>query len=188
MSISTYFRFLFFLSQITSTDYCMDKLLKNWLEKYNIQYNLHTHPAVFTVPEAKIHCGHIPGTHIKNLFLRNKKTDEYFLVTIPSEKRLDLKVFRKLIGAPKIRFASPEALLDILGLTPGAVSPLGLVNDTKHRAVFILEKELWDADTLCAHPNVNTATLQMKNKYFRKFVDATGTEFRLIELPYIEEI
>ena len=166
----------------------MDKTLKIWLVKYDIQYVLHTHPAVFTVPEAKFHCGHIPGTHIKNLFLRNKKTDEYYLVTIPSEKRLDLKAFRKLIGAPKIRFAPPEALIDILGLTPGAVSPLGLVNDANHRAVFILEKELWDAEELCAHPNVNTATLQMKNKYFRKFVKATGTEVRLIEMPYIEEI
>jgi Ala-tRNA(Pro) deacylase len=163
----------------------MDKSLEEWLEKNDIQYIMHTHPAVFTVPEAKIHCGHILGTHIKNLFLRNKKTDEYFLVTIPSEKSLDLKAFRKLIGAPKIRFASPEALLDILGLIPGAVSPLGLVNDTKHRAVFILEKGLWDAKILCVHPNVNTATLQIKNEDFHNFVDATGTELRLIELPYI---
>ena len=164
----------------------MDKSLEKWLVKHEIEYVLHTHPAVFTVPEANIHCGHIPGTHIKNLFLRNKKTDEYYLVTIPSEKRLDLKAFRKLIGAPKIRFASAEALFEILGLTPGAVSPLGLVNDTKHRAIFMLEKELWDAEVLCAHPNVNTATLQIKKKDFRNFVDATETEIRLMELPYIQ--
>ena len=55
----------------------MIEALKNWLEKNNIHYVLHTHPAVFTVPEAEIHCGHIPGTHIKNLFLRNKKTNEH---------------------------------------------------------------------------------------------------------------
>ncbi len=148
---------------------------------------MHTHPPVFTVPEANIHCSHIPGTHIKNLFLRNKKTDEYYLVTIPSEESLDLKAFRKLIGAPKIRFADSEALMDILGLTPGSVSPLGLINDTKHRAIFILEKQLWDAKILCAHPNINTETLQLKNEDFRKFLDATGTELRLIELPYLEK-
>lgn len=165
----------------------MDATLKAWLEKQDIKYELHTHPAVFTVPEAKIHCGHIPGTHIKNLFLRNKKTDEYYLVTIPSEKRLDLKAFRKLIGAPKIRFASPEALLEILGLTPGAVSPLGLVNDTGHRAVFFLEKELWDAEILCVHPNINTETLQLQNEDFQRFVEATGTKIELIELPYVVE-
>ena len=111
---------------------------------------------------------------------------QHFLVTFPSEKKLDLKAFRKLIGSPKIRFGSPEALLEILGLTPGAVSPLGLVNDTEHRALFILEKELWNAKILCAHPNVNTATLQIKNEDFRKFVDATGTDLKLVELPYIE--
>jgi Ala-tRNA(Pro) deacylase len=165
----------------------MIEVLKKWLSKHGIQYVLHKHPAVFTVPEAKIHCGNIPGTHIKNLFLRNKKTDEFYLVTFPSEKRLDLKAFRKMVGAPNIRFASPEDLMDILGITPGAVSPLGLVNDTDHRSIFILDKELWNADTLCVHPNVNTETLQMKNEFFQKFVRITGTEIRLINLPYIEE-
>ncbi len=165
----------------------MDKNLENWLDKNNIHYVLYSHTAVFTVPEAEIHCGHIPGTHIKNLFVRNKKTDDYYLITIPAKKRLDLKTFRKLIGAPNIRFADDEALMDILGLTPGAVSPLGLVNDKNHRAVFILEKELWDAQILCVHPNLNTETLQLKNEDFRKFVKATGTEIRLIELPYALE-
>jgi Ala-tRNA(Pro) deacylase len=165
----------------------MNEELKKWLSKHGIQYVLHKHPAVFTVPEAKIHCGHIPGTHIKNLFLRNKKTEEFYLVTFPSEKRLDLKAFRKMVGAPNIRFASPEDLVEILGITPGAVSPLGLVNDTSHRAVFILEKELWNAKILCAHPNVNTETLQIKIEDFRKFVRATGTEIRLVNLPYIIE-
>ena len=166
----------------------MNTSLKSWLEKHNIGYVLHTHPAVFTVPEAKIHCGHIPGTHIKNLFLRNKKTDDFYLVTIPSEKRLDLKAFRKLIGAPKIRFGSPEALLEILGLTPGAVSPLGLVNDVNHRAIFLIEKELWDAEILCVHPNVNTETLEIQNEDFKRFIKATGTEIKLLELPYFVEI
>ncbi|MFW9901887.1 MAG: YbaK/EbsC family protein, partial [Candidatus Thorarchaeota archaeon] len=108
----------------------MEDSLKEWLEKNKIQYILHTHPAVFTVPEAKIHCGHIPGTHCKNLFLKNKKSGQLYLVTIPHENRLDLNQFRKMIGAPKIRFAGPEELLETLGITPGAVSPIGLVNDT----------------------------------------------------------
>jgi Ala-tRNA(Pro) deacylase len=170
-----------------STQSLMDVSLKNWLTEHDIHYITYTHPAVFTVPEAKIHCAHISGTHIKNLFLRNKKTDEYYLVTIPAEKTLNLKEFKKLIGAPKIRFASPEALLEILGLTPGAVSPMGLVNDTQHRTIFMLEKELWDAEVLCVHPNVNTETLQLRNEDFHKFIKITGTELKLIELPCIEE-
>ena len=101
----------------------MDESLNQWLSDKGINYILHKHSAVFTVPEAKIHCGHIPGTHCKNLFLRNKKTDQFYLVTIPHEKQLDLKEFRKMIGAPKIRFAGPDDLKTILGLSAGSVSP-----------------------------------------------------------------
>jgi len=69
----------------------MEDSLKHWLAKHDIHYILHTHSAVFTVPEAKIHCGHIPGIHCKNLFLKNKKNNQLYLVTLPHEKRLDLK-------------------------------------------------------------------------------------------------
>ncbi len=118
----------------------MDESLKTWLAGHEIDYILHTHKAVFTVPEAKIHCGHIPGTHCKNLFLVNKKTRDFYLVTFPHEKRLDLKQFRKLIGAPKIRFAEEEHLLEILGLTAGAVSPMGLVNGKNNKTIFMLKR------------------------------------------------
>ena len=114
----------------------MEDSLKQWLVENNIQYILHTHPAVFTVPEAKVQCGHIPGTHCKNLLLKNKKTGQLYLVTIPHEKRLDLKQFRKMIGAPKVRFAAPEELSEILGITAGAVSPIGLVNDTNNNVII----------------------------------------------------
>ena len=65
----------------------MEDSLKRWLVDHDIKYILHTHPAVFTVPEAKRHCGHIPGTHCKNLFLKNKKSGQLYLLTIPHKKR-----------------------------------------------------------------------------------------------------
>lgn len=165
----------------------MDIKLKQWLSDHNIEYTLHTHPAVFTVPEANIHCGHIPGSHIKNLFLRNKKTDQFYLVTIPGEARLDLKQFRKSVGAPKVRFANAEDLFQILGITPGAVSPLGLINDTENRTVFIIEKKLWNADMICAHPNINTETLQITSDNFHRLIHATGNTLEVQNLPYIQE-
>ncbi|MHA2123353.1 MAG: YbaK/EbsC family protein [Promethearchaeota archaeon] len=115
----------------------MNDSLKQWLTDHDINYVLHTHPAVFTVPEAKKHSGYIPGTHCKNLFLKNKKTAQLYLVTIPYDKRLDLNQFRRSVGAPKIRFAGTEDLLETLGITPGAVSPIGLVNDTENRVIFV---------------------------------------------------
>ncbi|MFX0030915.1 MAG: prolyl-tRNA synthetase associated domain-containing protein [Candidatus Hermodarchaeota archaeon] len=162
--------------------------LKQWLAQHNIQYTLHTHPAVFTVPEAKIHTGHIPGSHCKNLFLKNKKTGQLFLVTIPYDKRLDLNQFRRMIGAPKVRFAGPEDLLEVLGITPGAVSPLGLVNDTDDQVIFLVEEEIWNAEEICCHPNVNTETLQMPGSEFQKLIKVTGTTMEIKKLPYLESV
>jgi len=164
----------------------MEESLKQWLRQHNIHYILHTHPAVFTVPEAKEHCGHIPGTHCKNLFLKNKKSGQLYLVTIPDEKRLDLNQFRKSIGAPKVRFAEPEDLLKILGITPGAVSPIGLVNDIENKVIFIVDQEIWNAKEICCHPNINTETLQIPGPDFRKLISATGTSIEIENLPYLE--
>ena len=164
----------------------MKDSLKQWLEIHDIKYILHTHPAVFTVPEAREHCGHIPGTHCKNLFLKNKKTGQLYLITIPHEKRLDLNQFRKMIGAPKVRFASPEELSEILGITAGAVSPIGLVNDTNNEVIFMVDKDVWMAEEICCHPNVNTETLQIPREYFHKLIRATKTTVEIKNLPYLE--
>jgi len=165
----------------------MDEELKLWLENHSIEYVLYKHAAVFTVPEAEIHCGHIPGTHCKNLFLINKKKDQFYLVTISHEKRLDLKQFRKMIGAPKVRFAGPDDLKMILGLTAGSVSPLGLINDTKNKTIFMVDEEVWDAEEICCHPNINTETLQIPNVDFKKLIKATKNQIEVKKLPYLEE-
>jgi Ala-tRNA(Pro) deacylase len=165
----------------------MDESLKTWLAEHEIDYILHKHKAVFTVPEAKIHCGHIPGTHCKNLFLVNKKTGDFYLVTFPHEKRLDLKRFRKLVSAPKIRFAEAKDLLEILGLTPGAVSPLGLVNDKNNKTIFYVDSDLWNAAEICCHPNVNTETLQLLMENFHNIIKATTNQVEVIKLPYLDD-
>lgn len=164
----------------------MEDSLKQWLKDHNIHYILHTHTAVFTVPEARKYCVHIPGTHCKNLFLKNKKSGQLYLVTIPYEKRLDLNQFRRMIGAPKIRFAEPEDLAEILGITAGAVSPIGLVNDTNNRVIFIVDKDIWMEEEICCHPNVNTETLQILKADFHKLIKATRTTVEIKNLPYLE--
>jgi len=163
----------------------MDDSLKQWLSDHNIQYVLHTHPAVFTVAEAKIHCGHIPGTHCKNLFLKNKKSGQFYLVTIPHDKRLDLNQFRKIIGAPKVRFAEPKDLSEMLGITPGAVSPIGLVNDIEDKVIFMVDENIWNAEEICCHPNVNTETLQIPKAGFHKLIKATRTTMEIKDLPFL---
>lgn len=164
----------------------MKESLTRWLAEHNIEYILHTHPAVFTVPEAKIHTGHISGSHCKNLFLKNKKSGQLYLVTIPYNKRLDLNQYRKMIGAPKVRFAGPEDLLEVLGTAPGAVSPLGLVNDTEDKVIFMIDEDIWNANEICCHPNINTETLQIPGPEFQKLIKATKTTVEIKNLPYLE--
>ena len=164
----------------------METKLATWLCDHNIHYTLHTHPAVFTVPEAKIHSGYIKGAHCKNLVLKNKKSGQLYLVTIPYDKSLDLKLFRKMISAPKVRFADQQDLSEVLGLTPGAVSPLGLINDHENKVIFWIEKEIWTADMICCHPNINTETLQIPRDDFHEVIKSTGNPFDVKNnLPYI---
>ncbi|MFX0060269.1 MAG: prolyl-tRNA synthetase associated domain-containing protein [Candidatus Heimdallarchaeota archaeon] len=163
----------------------MKDSLKNWLNEHGINYILHTHPAVYTVPEAKVHCGHIPGIHCKNLFLINKKTLQLYLVTVPHDKKLDLNEFRRMIGASKIRFAKHEILSEVLGISPGAVSPLGLINDIENKVIFIVDNKVWNAEEICCHPNVNTETLQIPGSDFRKLIKATRTNIEIKNLPYL---
>lgn len=164
----------------------MEKKLATWLSDHNIHYTLHTHPAVFTVPEAKIHSSHIKGAHCKNLVLKNKKSGQIYLVTIPYDKSLDLKLFRKMISAPKVRFADQQDLSEVLGLTPGAVSPLGLINDHENKVIFWIEKKIWNADMICCHPNINTETLQIPRDDFHEVIKSTGNPFDVKNnLPYI---
>jgi len=164
----------------------MEKKLATWLEDHNIQYTLHSHPAVFTVPEAKIHSSHITGVHCKNLVLKNKKSGQLYLITIPYDKSLNLKLFRKMISAPKVRFADENDLSEFLGITPGAVSPLGLINDRENRVIFWIDQNIWNAELICCHPNINTETLQIPKDGFHNLIKFTNNSFEVKnDLPYL---
>jgi Ala-tRNA(Pro) deacylase len=164
----------------------MQDSLKQWLAEHNIQYILQTHPAVFTVPEARIHTGHISGTHCKNLFLKNKKTGQLYLVTIPYDKKLDLNQFRRMISAPKIRFVDDTELYKVLGIEAGSVSPLALVNDKEKKVIFMIEDSIWNSETICCHPNINIETLQIPKSDFQKLIRSVGNVFEVRkDLPYL---
>ncbi len=154
--------------------------LKKWLEQFNIVYILHEHPAVFTVEEARKHCGFIPGTHCKNLFVKDIKKRKYYLVTLESSKRLNFKELEKLTNWPKIAFANEDELQSLLGLSKGAVSPFGLVNDKLNQVEYLIDKDVWKAEIVSFHPNINTETLELKNDAYQQFVKATGNKFQVI--------
>jgi Ala-tRNA(Pro) deacylase len=160
----------------------MKKEVEDYLTNNSIAYTLHTHPPVFTVEESSAHCAHIPGLHCKNLFLHDDKSNQFYLVVMPAHDRLNIKVLQSKLRVKKLRFAKEEDLWSILQLKPGSVSPLGLMNDTGHKAIGIISQKVWDADIVGFHPNDNAATLEMKQGEFHKLMNTFANEQKIIDL------
>jgi len=144
------------------------------LDELGIGYERHEHPPVATVEEAEAHWVDIEATHCKNLFLRNQKGNRHYLVVLLHSKRADLRKVADQIGDGKLSFASPERLMTHLGLTPGSVSPFGLINDARHDVRVVLDRDLASAVRVSMHPNINTATYVISAADFARFLEACG--------------
>ena len=117
-----------------------------FLEKLGIEVTTVSHPPLFTVADSQALRGEIPGGHTKNLFLKDKK-DNFFLITVGEEAEVDLKQIHHLIGASgRVSFGKPEALMEHLGVVPGAVTAFGLINDERGVVKFVLDSTLMEHD------------------------------------------
>jgi len=152
------------------------------LDSLGIKYKKFEHPMMHTVKDADKLDIEIPGGVNKCLFLRNKKRDKHYLVLLKGTKRLDLKNLEKLLEETRLSFASPERLMKYLKVTPGSVSPFGLINDLDKAVTFIIDNELLDYDELALHPNINTQTLVLKTEDFKKFLTWTKNKILFLNL------
>ncbi len=152
------------------------------LDLMGITYDVYEHPPVFTSEDAAAHWGGLDGTPVKNLFLRNKKGDREYLVILGIEKRADLRQLVKVIGDDRLSFGSAERLMATLGLTPGSVSPFGLLHLASHAVRVIIDIDLRGADRLIFHPNINTASVTISFGDLEKFLAARGNTVRYIRV------
>jgi Ala-tRNA(Pro) deacylase len=152
------------------------------LDALGITYERHEHPAVFNAEDASKFWDPIPGVQCKNLFLRNKKGDRHYLVVLEISKRADLKDLVKVVGDDRLSFGSPERLLDKLGLTPGSVSPFGLINDRDGSVRVLLDADLKGQPRLIFHPNINTASVVVSWADLEKFLGTTTNSVRVVSL------
>jgi len=151
-----------------------------------IAFKNHEHPPLHTVAESKALRGKLPGSHIKNLFLRDKKR-RYFLVTVFEDRDVDLKWLRQQVGAQgTLSFGSTEALNDLLGVEPGAVTPLGVVNDPEGKVEAYLDKSLMEANLINAHPLRNDMTIALSIDDLFRFMTEMGHAPHLIDFENIE--
>ena len=139
------------------------------------------HPPVYTVEQAREHTHHLPGGHCKNLFLKDKK-GRLWLVTCLDERQLDLNALSRRLGAARFSFGRAELLREILGVEPGAVTPLAIANDADGRVTHVLDRGLLAHDLVNCHPLRNDATTSIRSGDLLRFVRATGHEPVLLDL------
>lgn len=153
-----------------------------YLNDKKINYEITNHQAVYNMDE-------LAGVDLpykefdaKNLFVRDDKKNNYYLITVKGDKRVDLKEFRKKYHTRPLSFAKEEELLNILNLTPGSVSPLGILNDKEKKTIFFLDNYFEDNSLIGIHPNDNTATIWMKTKDLITIIEEHGSQVKRIDI------
>ncbi|MDP6603157.1 MAG: prolyl-tRNA synthetase associated domain-containing protein [Rhodospirillales bacterium] len=151
------------------------------LDELGIETETHEHAPVFTVAESKRLRGDLAGGHCKSLFLKDKKGALWLVVTL-EDRAIDIKALRRAIGSAPLSFARPELLEDVLGITPGAVTPFALVNDTGVQVRVVLDAAMMGETLLNYHPLTNAATTSISPAGLLAFIRACGHEPAVLAL------
>jgi Ala-tRNA(Pro) deacylase len=153
------------------------------LAELGIHVDIHRHPPLHTVAESQTLRGTLPGGHIKNLFLRDKKRNKW-LVTAPEDAEVDLKALRHILGASgNLSFGNAEMLGEFLGVTPGSVTPFAVMNDSDGAVTMVLGRGVLDHDPINAHPLHNEATAAIGQADLLRFLEACGHPPLIVDLP-----
>lgn len=152
-----------------------------YLKDHNIPFEITEHRAVYNMEELDSIDLPYPEGDAKNLFVRDDKKKNYYLITIKGDKRVNLKDFRKAHGLRPLSFASPEDLKKYMDLTPGAVTPLGLLNVEGAPITMYLDAEFKDS-IIGIHPNENTATVWLQGDDLVALLRENGCEVEIVEI------
>ena len=155
-------------------------VLYAYLDGMGISYEVEEHAPVFTIDEMR-ELG-IKGSVCKNLFLRDAKGRQHFLVVLPGDRQADLGALAAALGSSKLSFASEERLMKHLGLTKGSVTPLAVIQDPDHTVQVLLDESLTGMDRLGVHPLVNTATLWISGADLLRFVRSCGNPVKIVSI------
>jgi Ala-tRNA(Pro) deacylase len=167
----------------------MDKFLPvpelfAFLEEHKIPHVRHDHPPVFTCEEEAAHVPESGAARTKNLFLRDRRGRRHLLLVTLCSKNVSIATFAGIAGADRLSFASPERLMKHLGVEPGSVTILGLVNDASHAVELFIDSDVWNAPAIHAHPLRNDATLVLSHDDLVRFLAATGHHHRVVSIRH----
>lgn len=151
------------------------------LDELGIRTTTVEHTAVFTVGESDELHAKMAGGHTKNLFLKDAK-DRVWLIVAEAYTAIDLKALQKLIGSARLSFGKPELLMEVLGVTPGSVTALALINDPNGRVSVVVDRRLMEYEIINCHPLVNTATTSIRRDDLIRFMEVSGHAPRILSL------
>ncbi|MEX2643271.1 MAG: prolyl-tRNA synthetase associated domain-containing protein [Acetobacterales bacterium] len=155
------------------------------LDALGIAHRTVEHPPLFTVEESKALRGPLPGGHCKNLFLKDRK-GELWLVVCLEHRRLDMRGLSEAIGSARLSFGKPELMQEVLGVTPGSVTPFALINDSAQRVRVVLDAAMLRLDPLNYHPLVNTATTAIASAGLLAFIRECGHDPAVVDLDPVD--
>lgn len=158
-----------------------------YLATHGIAQTTHDHPAVFRVEEGLELKADMPGVHTKNLFLKDKK-GRLWLISAAQDTVIDLKRAHKVLDSDRLSFGNEQLMWQYLGVRPGSVTALGLINDPDQSVTFVLDRALWEADIVNFHPLVNTATTALAQADFRRFLETLQRPEFVVDFEAMERI
>lgn len=156
------------------------------LDALRVAHEVHEHPAVFTVEESREIKTEIPGEHTKNLFLKDAGGD-FWLLTVPAEARIDLKALPAAIGCKRVSFGKAQDMERLIGIKPGSVTPLAMINAGRGTIAVVLDRSLALADRINVHPLRNTATIGLSGGDLLALLEHWGHEALIAQIPVKEE-
>ena len=155
--------------------------------EHGIAWRHHEHPPLFTVEESKALRGALPGAHVKNMFMKDKKGG-LWLATCLEHRQIRIRDLEREVGAKGLSFGKPDLLWEALGVRPGAVTPFGLLNDAEGRVRVILDRQMLETDPINAHPLHNEATAAIAAGDLMRFLEITGHEPILVDFDALEAL
>ncbi len=160
----------------------------DFLDSLNVEYYRIDHNEADTMEKCQKIEKELNTVICKNLFLCNRQKTQYYLLMMPGNKTFKTKDFSPLVGSSRLSFATSQDLEEILDLTPGSVSIMGLINDKSGRVHLAIDSEVLEPDFIGCHPCINTSSLKIKTRdLIEKYLPAVGHTPQIVSLPRYED-